>query len=470
MRSKKPFAILSIITVLTISAFWPSLASSEISIWKYRPIKKTLANGLTFIYQQDESSALTVLYILIKGGKRAAPPEKRGLSYLTTRLAVEIPDKGKIQALMNQASRVTVGTKGDYSFIKISCLSESLEETLKIVIKIMTKPLFSGLRLKSIKEQMLNYKKTAEDDPLPKAHTLFLDSLIADKGYGGSVYGGEDTLKKIEKKDAVSFYQNYFKGFNIIAAVSSNLTQEKLLDICRPYLEKFEKGNSASLIQLNYPSNKNEKQIFIAKEAKQTLVSLGYPLPEMTAKNSVMAFILENFLGKGPGSKLWPLRQQQKLAYNVDCRVTEMKEGGLLEAYLETDQAKVATALVSLKKILNKLCEEGLTEDEFRAAKIQSKASFLRNMETKENRALNLAAFEALGLGYNFLDNFFEELAKITLNDINSYLRQVLNPDQVVEVIIGPQEKRSFRLGSLKSSSGILQRGKWSRTCKAYRR
>jgi len=51
-------------------------------------------------------------------------------------------------------------------------------------------------------------------------------------------------------------------------------------------------------------------------------------IPEMAAKNSVMAFILENFLGKGPGSKLWRLRQQQKLAYNVDCRVTEMEKGG----------------------------------------------------------------------------------------------------------------------------------------------
>jgi len=52
-----------------------------------------------------------------------------------------------------------------------------------------------------------------------------------------------------------------------------------------------------------------------------------------------------------------------------------------------------------------------------------------------------LAAFEALGLGCNFLNNFLEELAKISLDDVNSYLREVLNPNQAVEVIIGPKEK-----------------------------
>ena len=441
MSLKKSYAILVITTACIISFIWPSFSSSETSIWENPPRKNSLANGLTFIYQQDESSAITVLYILIRGGKRAESAEERGLSYLTTRLAVEIPDKGKIQALMNQASRITMGTKGDYSFIKISCLSESLEETLKIATKIMTKPLFSGIRLQRIKEQMLNYKKTEEDDPLRKAHNIHLDSIMADKGYGGSVYGSKDSLKKIEKKDIVNFYQKYFKAPNLIAAATSDLKEDKLFKICSPYLEKFAKGNLPEVIQPSYPSNKKEKQIFIEKEAKQSLVSLGYPLPKMTVKNSVLAFILENFLGKGPGSKLWPLRYQQKLAYNIDCRVTEMKEGGLLEAYLETDQAKVTTALASLKEILNKLFEDGLTEEELNTAKIQSKASFLRNIETKENRTLNLAAFEALGLGCNFLNNFLEELAKISLDDVNSYLREVLNPNHAVEVIIGPKEK-----------------------------
>lgn len=441
MKSKKTLLFSLIIAIWILGFTRLFLCGSEISIWKNLPRKKILANGLTFIYQQDDSSAITVLYFLIKGGKKVEPLEKRGLSYLTTRLAVEIPDKGKIQALMNQASRLTMGAKGDYSFIKISCLSESLEETLKIVTKIMIKPLFSGLRIKTIKEQMLNYKKTAEDDPLRKAHNIFLDSILADKGYGGSVYGSEDSLKKIEKNDAVSFYQNYFKSHNIIAAASSDLEQNKLLEICRPYLEKFKKGSLPRKSNPVYPSNKNEKQIFIAKEAKQSLVSLGYFLPKMSAKNYVLAFILENFLGKGPGSKLWPLRYQQKLAYNVDCRITEMKEGGILEAYLETDQSKVAKALVSLKEILNKLSEEGLTVDEFRAAKIYSRASFLRNMETKESRTLKFASFEAFGLGCEFLNEFFEELANITLEDMNLYLRKVLNPTQAVEVIIGPKEK-----------------------------
>lgn len=440
MISKKFTQTLIIPAILWSYATPCILANQTLPVWKNLPQKKNLDNGLRLIYQKDKSSAISVLYILIRGGKKAELDGKRGLSYLTTRLAVEIPDKGKIQALMNQASQVTMGTKGDYSLIKIACLSESLEETLKIIAKIMANPLFSGLRLRAIKEQMLNRKKTEEDDPLYMVYNAYLETLLADKGYGGSVFGNEESLKKIKKKDIVNFYKNNFRGGNMIVAASSDLEEETFFKICTPYLEKFPSGTWPQPKPEPLPKKK-EKKIFIEKETKQSAVSLGFPLPKLTARNFVLAFMLENLLGKGPGSKLWPLRSTQKLAYNVNCRTTQMKEGGLLEAYLETNHAQKEAAIKALKKVLNKLFEEGITEEELEVTKIQSRASFLRNNETKETRTLNLASFELLGLGCEFLNNFFSETNDITIEEMNTYIKDVLNPAKAVEVIVGPEDE-----------------------------
>ena len=68
------------------------------------------------------------------------------------------------------------------------------------------------------------------------------------------------------------------------------------------------------------------------------------------------------------------------------------------------------------------------------------KASFLRSNETKEKRTSTLAEFEALGLGYNFINTIFQEIDDTSLEEMNTFIKDVLNPDKSVEVIIGPKD------------------------------
>lgn len=424
---------------------WP-LASTLIyaehspSPWGNPPQKRNLSNGMTWLYQKDDSSAITMVCLLIQGGKMLEPAPKEGLAYLTTRLAIEIPDHGKVQSLMSLSSHFSMNAKGDYSLITMACLTESLEETLKIMAKIIRDPLFSGIRIKWIKERMQYQRKREEDDPRFLAHQAFLETLLAEKGYGGSVLGSEESLNNIKKEDIVNFYKNFYRGSNMILAVSSDLEEEEILNLCSEYFAEFPEGE-APKIEPATLSKEVEKKISIAKDTKQSFVSVGYLLPELTPKNFALAFLLENLLGKGAGSRLWPLRSTEKLAYVVDARATQMKEGGIIEAFLETDHTKKETAMEALRKVLEELFQEGADEDELEMTKIQAKASFLRTNETKEERTQNLAVLEALGLGYEFLTHLFKEIEDITLEEMNAYIEDILHPEKGVEIVVGPEDK-----------------------------
>lgn len=403
------------------------------------PEKESLANGLKLIYQKDASSAITVLQILIKGGKAVEPKEKTGLAYLTTRLALEIPDRGKIQELMIQASHTSMMSYGDYSLINISCLSDHLEETLKITTQIMLQPLFSGLRIDSVKKQMIYQRKRQEDDSINVGHNALLEKLFDNTSYAGSVLGSEQSLKAIKKKDIKNYYERYFVAENMAVVVISDLEKDFLVKILNEYFSKFPSGEPAEpkSISLTIPE---EKKVFLEKDSKQFFISLAFPLPKITRKNFILAYLVENFLGKGVGSRLWPLRYREKLAYNVNSRANQMKDGGILETYLETDKEKKEVALKALKKILRNLFEKRITEEELEIAKTNAKASFLRENETKETRAGNFVCFEALGLGCEFLSGFFLEIDAIGLDEINDYIKEILNPEKEVEVLIGPNE------------------------------
>ena len=110
----------------------------------------------------------------------------------------------------------------------------------------------------------------------------------------------------------------------------------------------------------------------------------------------------------------------------------------MLEAYLETDQTKKESATAELKKTIEDLYQNGISDDELSIAKIHSKGMAIRENETKDDRTYNLAFMEALGLGYDFLNRILVEIEATTLEEFNSFIRDVLNPEKAVSIKIGP--------------------------------
>ena len=411
------------------------------SQWKNPPQKKVLKNGLTVITQKDEVSTVTVIEILIKGGKRSEPAGKKGLSYLTTRLSLEIPDQGKVQELMENSSHYSMTTKGDYSVIHLECLTDNLEPMLKVFVKILKKPLFSGIRIDRIKDYMDDERKIENDSNINTGHLTHLETLLKDLGYSGSIYGESESLKNIKGRDIEAYCEKYFVAQNMILAAVSDLEPDKLLPILNKFFSSFPSVKTEEpAFPDSQPANVSEpRETILEKDTKQALVSLGYRLPKISPRNRALAGLLENLLGKGPGSRLWRLRTEKKLAYNVICQVTLMKESGILEAYLETESVKKDAAREELKIILRELYDKGVAADELQDAKALVKANFLRSNETKDRRTETLASFEALGLGLEFLWKYFQELDSVTPKDINAFIKEFLNPDKSALVIVGPK-------------------------------
>ncbi|OGD17763.1 MAG: hypothetical protein A2W03_11860 [Candidatus Aminicenantes bacterium RBG_16_63_16] len=397
--------------------------------------KRTLENGMTLISERDGATATTAIQILVRGGKRSQPAGQEGLAFLATRLAVEIPDENKIQDLIGMASRFQVMVNGDYSLIQLECLSAQLEATLKIMAKIVSDPLFSGLRIDSVKKHAEHQGLIEEDDSVGLGHLAALRAFSGTPGYGGSIYGDKKTLAGIKGKDISDFYKKHFVAPNMVLAVSSD--REDAAAIVERAFGGFPSAAppSAGTAEFRVPG---EREIFLTRETKQAFVSEAFGLPRLTARSFALGALLENILGKGPGSRLWPLRAEKRLAYNVNAVATQMMDGGILEAYLETDKDKKAEALEALRGVVSEVRQSGVTLEDLRAARVSVWAEFLRENEARPSRTLNLAAFEAVGLGLDFYYGLRSELEAVSLEDINSFITSVLAPENSVAVVIGP--------------------------------
>jgi len=406
--------------------------------------KIVLENGLTAIYEKDISSKVSIFQIFIKGGKRAEPEGKAGLAYLTTRLAIEIPDQNKLQALMDQATHLYIACTEEYSLVTIASLSENLENTLKITSQILGKPLFSNIRIERIKEQMTRSRKMELDEPAIAAHYTFADIFMAGTPFAGQIYGSETSLRSIKKKDIRSFYENHFLTGNMVFSISTDLEKQIILDLIKKFFGDFHGGKLPGPKLLSFSPISEAKEQFIDKDSTQAHISAGYLLPQLSPRNYLLATLAANLLGKGVGSRLWPLRSEKKLAYNVYSRATYFSAGGILEAFIETENTKQDTALDSFIRVLDELYSEGVTEEELNMTKSYSKALFLRNNETKESRALTRGNFEIIGLGCSYFEKFINEINTVSAEEINTFIRKVLAPEKRVQVISGPKKESSL--------------------------
>jgi len=399
--------------------------------------RAVLKNGLPLLYQHDPSTPITVLLLTIKGGQRVEPAEKSGLAYLVTRLSLEIPDQSKVRQLMVQASQLTFSTFPDYNQIRLACLTPHFEETLSILSKIMTKPLFSGLRINRIKKNMTSAGKRILDQARlyarQEAHTL----LFGATPYGNSSYGFEKTINKITKKDIEEYYHNYFNAAQMVALVISDENLSTIQPKLEKHLGKFPPGKPASYPSLNFPVPE-EREIKINRQSKEILLYLAYPLPPLNPQVYTSSLLLDHLLGKGVLSRLWKLREIQRLAYNLQSEILYYQQGGILELVVETSPPKRETALKALNQEIEYLVNQPLSEEELAMTKAYTKASLLRQCQEKNTRAAYLAAFEVKGLGANFLENLFKLIEQISLEEFTQFVSEILSPANQIKIEIGP--------------------------------
>lgn len=397
-------------------------------------------DGISFLYQPDTSSEITVLRFMINGGKKAVSPGQRGLAFMTTRLCTEAPSNNDIRELMNLGSTFQVLAEGDFTAITLQCLSENLDPSLKLLARIIEKPLFSQLRIGHVKEIIESRQDSEDDNTVQMVLRESFNALFGGTGYGGSPMGTEETLKSIKKKDIDSYYNRFFNLSNMVITVSSDLPVEELGKIIKNRLAKLPRGEKRETLTPVESPKITKKELVVEKDTKQAMVALTFPLPGLTPKNFACAYLLQNHLGEGIGSLIWPLRAEKHLAYHVEAKLTPMKDAGILTIFLKTDNSKKELACRELNTIVTKLFQGGISARDLETAKLRSRTHFLKINETKENRTYYLGFFELLGPGYKLVEDFDREIGQVTVEEINAYIKEVLPPGRGVKILIGPKD------------------------------
>jgi zinc protease len=401
--------------------------------------KTVLSNGITVLVNHDATTSLTAARILIGGGILTESSANNGITNLMTRMLL----KGNAEMTASEISgqldylgaNVSADCFRDYSTISFTSLTENFDKVLEIITLSLASATFPEDELVKLKHEIEGNIKSSEDNQTQASDKLLWKTAYGDQGYGLPTLGTVESISNISVDDIKSHYNKYVGGKNIIFSIASDLPPDRISELVSEKL-----GNIKAEAETPPPPTltlQPEKEGFISYDRNQSFIFMGYFMDHLRAKEVPYVVLLNEIMGANVGSRLWFLRQDEKLAYSIYTQYLTDKYDAIFRAAIGTDTAKVTRALNSLDREMDKLVSEGITESELADARINMKNNLIYRIDRKAARANNMAYYEYIGYNYRFILDLIEMADKISLEDINTFIKEKFSEDRRFTSIVG---------------------------------
>lgn len=384
-----------------------------------------LANGITLLVNHDPSTSLSAGRILIGGGVLSESSSKSGITNLMVRMLLKGNSTMSAAEISEEldflGANVTVDCYKDYSAISFVSLTKNFDQVVDIISRCVINPSFPEEELAKLKNEVEGNLKAEEDDQSTTSSKLYWETAFGSRSYGLPTSGTMGTLPQITLEDIREHYNDQVGGRNVTIAVATDMELGRLGDLMQKSFRHM-KGE-ADIITAPPLDLQDETLGFKSFDRNQSFVYTGVILEHPDLTEACYISLLDEVMGKNVGSRLWFLRQKEKLAYSVYTQDIFNKYCASFRAAIGTDTSKVKLALASLDREWAKMVTEGITEAEFADARVNLKNNLIYQIDKKSNRANYMATYEFIGYGQKFVLELLAAIDEITLEGMNGYVR-----------------------------------------------
>lgn len=406
--------------------------------------KYVLDNGLTVLLREDHVLPIASVRVSLQGGTRQEPSELNGLSALTA----DVWAKGTkdLSARQIAAKTESLGMdldtfSGKNSFgLSVECLSGDLGQALDMVESIVKNPVFPQEEILKTKENMKAAARQREDDifqttALALKQTLFqTHPLRLDEG------GTTETIDRIERKDAVDFYDQLALAPNMVVSVFGDIAPEKVLDILKKKLGPLPKGDPRlKRSDEDFPKEPRVKELFMDKE--QAMVMYGFRGVDLKSQDRYGLDILAAILGSSFSGRLFnSVREKLGQAYTLGGDSVPAVDAGWVYFYVLTTQENIAQVQQILRQQIQGLQRELVPDAELKNTKMYLKGVFRSGLETNSALSFVSGLDELYGLGYRNYQDYEAAIDRVSARDIQQLARRYCDLNKVAVVTTQPKK------------------------------
>ncbi len=397
------------------------------------------------IYEENHLLPMGFIHLAFRGGGSLSDKNQLGLAKLFAQVlnegTKELGAVGFAQLLEQKAISLNVDTSAEDLQITLEFLKEYEDEAITRLKELLKSPNFTQNALEKVKTRMLAQLLQKESDFDYLAKLTLKQELFANTPLANATLGTKESLQKIKLDDLKQQFAKVFELNKLVVVLGGDLKVNQTLNRLNNALNFLPQGKAYEEPYFETSDKKSEKVLY--KDTEQAFVYFGAPfkikdLKQDLAKSKVMMFVL----GGGFGSRLMEkIRVQEGLAYSVYIRSNFSKVAHFASGYLQTKLSTQAKSVALVKKIIKEFIEKGMTQQELDDAKKFLLGSEPLRNETISSRLNTTYNYFYLGLPLNFNQTLLDQIQKMSLKEINDFIKAHTEINDLTFAIVSNKKK-----------------------------
>ncbi|HEV2021249.1 MAG TPA: pitrilysin family protein [Terriglobales bacterium] len=434
-------AILAVVTLLAVPASAQTAAGSALKLPAYK--KLILKNGLTILLMEQHEVPIVSFSFIVKTGAIADPEGKDGLASLTAGLL----RKGTKTRTADQVAadldfiggQFDADASADYTSGSAEFLKKDLNRGLDLLADVLLNPTFPEAEVTKMLAQRIDGIKADKDEARGVIGSYYQSYLYGKHPYGRPTDGDESSLTRIQRADAVKFFETYYAPGNTVLSVAGDFSTPEMEKLLAQRFSEW-KARPVPAASLPEPAPFHGKKLLLVDkpDSTQTFFQIGNLGITRNNPDRVQIEVVNTLFGGRFTSMLnSELRINSGLTYGARSSFDRRRVPGPFVIFSFTKNKSTEQALDMTLEVLHRLHAKGFTEEELKSAKEYIKGQFPPRIETSDQLARLMATLAFYNLDQTEIDGYYRRIDAMTLADSKRIIGQYFPEDNLVFVLIG---------------------------------
>jgi zinc protease len=436
-----------IIFTFIVMGLWPyDLAQANHKAGHTINVVRVLSpGGIEAWLVSDHSNPIINMHFAFRGGASLDPDGKEGLANMVSGLLDEGAgdlDSQAFQRRLEDLSIVLRFDAGRDTFQgRVKTLSDNKNAAFALLKSAIGQPLFDDEPVNRIRSQILAGLNRSSQNPNTVASLTLAKELFPNHPYGRPVEGTPESIKAISRPDLKAFVNKRFARDNLVIGVVGDIGPNELERYLDHVFLSLPAYSKATDVKEARPQTSGRTKV-IEMDVPQSAIVFAQKGLKRDDPDYYKALVLNHVLGGGGfTSRLYnEIREKRGLAYSIGSYLYPRRHAGLLQGYGGTANKRVGETLKVLKKEWRLMANKGVEAKTLSDAKTYLIGSYPLRFTSSRNIAAILVSMQLEDLGINFLDQRNSIISSIKLEDLNTTAKKLLDPDNLVIVIVGTPE------------------------------
>jgi predicted Zn-dependent peptidase len=317
---------------------------------------------------------------------------------------------------------------------------ESLTECVDILSDMYFHSIFEGKEMAREKKVITEEIAMYHDNPAAVADELSSSTFYAGTPLEHDVAGTKTSVRNLTKEQVEKYMKEHYIPENVVLSFAGNINMKEAEALAENYFEnRFTKKGTPKLIKtpevLTLPKTKFVRKF---KDNEQAQIVISYPGINVYDTRYYVLTLLDCIWGNGMSSRLFQtIREKLGLVYSIYSASESSNYGGTLSIYLGTSVKNIKVAVSALKKAIDTILEEGVTQQEL----MDAKTNLINHLKLRYENTAYVSLYNAKMVSlFNYSiekEKAIHLLEIVKKEEINELIEDIYGKDNYIICMVG---------------------------------